>query len=850
MANVADVLFVHNGVMKNHHLPKSCRTGRNLRFINMESTYNLMELVVRRLLDHLDDDKQWEIPPQQFIQFLAQQTDQYPYTLVEYKPAWGHILADYLPNQPGMAADRSSSSSSSTIYYSHWAYSDLDVLWGDLGRHLSWDDWTDFDIVTWGYGDQRRLYLRGQFTMHRNDPVRINKLWQSCEYLYRIDRRYANMVKEEQEFHLESAEGCYSVAVLRDHNLAVKYASVAWTDVDNTDTASRSGVYLIRDVAKQQHLLIKRAEEDDHTAGVPAIGSYNSLTGSPLYREEDMPWHEPIGAIEPVTLPSSYSDSAVNIKDDPCNFFWIQPIYRHALCLKEEIQPDETLYWIRGELHKQQVVPMVVQTGLETGPLFHFQEWKRHYQTNHLTAISDPSWSALVLTREGGIPVQYQETTVSGIRRRFAEDHAVASPLSWKGPWENIMEKSESRLQILSDLGYCLRFTISNHQLVCDDMIHWADVDRIKILTRAPAWKDVDAGTEVTLCLAVAITDMTKVESLTGIIGSNLENWQDEPAVVVISLPPGGEDHVNEALDQISNALVSFDETAFVAVVLSQPVETDDDAETAPQVVPNRNALFNMAVDMSPTRWFVSGLEVERGLILNRNSVILALRAVATSVRSGRALWLAQHALEGEHAIGLQASSASVRELSLAKTQSAVQPAWQLGQPCGENDGDNSVLALDTLWWSLSNVLLDSDKSTSISRAEIAFRAKRIDEISQEILRKPDVETTESPIILMDNAGPIPGARAHTLLREPESMYGVGCMGRLRLALLLAAGYQLDVLEGAFAVSTSETRIQTLDCEGCIAWKGHQKKKEELRQIEIRRVVDSAIVWENPQKHT
>ena len=48
---------------------------------------------------------------------LSSQIIGLPYILVEYKPAFGHIFADYLTE------------------YSHWGYSDFDVVFGDTTCH-------------------------------------------------------------------------------------------------------------------------------------------------------------------------------------------------------------------------------------------------------------------------------------------------------------------------------------------------------------------------------------------------------------------------------------------------------------------------------------------------------------------------------------------------------------------------------------------------------------------------------------------------------------------------------------------------------------------------------------------
>ena len=40
----------------------------------------------------------------------------------------------------------------------------------------------EHDIVTYSYGDADGLYLRGQWTVHRNEP-RVNGVWRECANL-------------------------------------------------------------------------------------------------------------------------------------------------------------------------------------------------------------------------------------------------------------------------------------------------------------------------------------------------------------------------------------------------------------------------------------------------------------------------------------------------------------------------------------------------------------------------------------------------------------------------------------------------------------------------------------------
>lgn len=99
-----------------------------------------------------------------------------PYGLVEFKPAIGHIFYEYLLN------------------YSFWCFSDLDLIMGDLpnwtdelllfnlnlkslksssnmNKQLTFNNESlqpDWDLFTYSFGDQFRMYTRGQFTVHRN----------------------------------------------------------------------------------------------------------------------------------------------------------------------------------------------------------------------------------------------------------------------------------------------------------------------------------------------------------------------------------------------------------------------------------------------------------------------------------------------------------------------------------------------------------------------------------------------------------------------------------------------------------------------------------------------------------
>ena len=64
----------------------------------------------------------------------------------------------------------------------HWGYADYDMAIGNVPLFLEREELEQQDIVTYAYGDMDALYLRGQWTWHRNRPE-VNQVWQRCAHL-------------------------------------------------------------------------------------------------------------------------------------------------------------------------------------------------------------------------------------------------------------------------------------------------------------------------------------------------------------------------------------------------------------------------------------------------------------------------------------------------------------------------------------------------------------------------------------------------------------------------------------------------------------------------------------------
>lgn len=137
--------------------------------------------------------------------------DVHPYILVEMKPALGYLFADYIAN------------------YTHWAYADLDLLAGRIDHQITPDMLHHYDIITMSFGDNNILYMRGQFTMHKNTPIMLN-LWKGCDYLSNIGTRLQNFVENHKKWDFHSAEGCYSRIVANTPNISVLYVPTQFSD--------------------------------------------------------------------------------------------------------------------------------------------------------------------------------------------------------------------------------------------------------------------------------------------------------------------------------------------------------------------------------------------------------------------------------------------------------------------------------------------------------------------------------------------------------------------------------------------------------------------------------------------
>lgn len=117
------------------------------------------------------------------------------YLMVEFKPAFGFIFSDFLTS------------------YTHWAYADIDQLLGRMHPLINAELLNNYDIYTSSFGDNFRMYMRGQLTIHRNTHVPTNLFW-GCVHFSNFTSLLTNyLASGNRTWHFESAEGCYSKVV-------------------------------------------------------------------------------------------------------------------------------------------------------------------------------------------------------------------------------------------------------------------------------------------------------------------------------------------------------------------------------------------------------------------------------------------------------------------------------------------------------------------------------------------------------------------------------------------------------------------------------------------------------------
>ncbi|KAL1520353.1 hypothetical protein AB1Y20_021943 [Prymnesium parvum] len=218
-ALLVDWLLFHEGPVDH---PIAAAPLPNVRFIDL-GPGGIAALFARRLSQVLELPSPNASLVALRMRFIIQK---WPRLVAEYKPAFGSVFDAYLSN------------------YTHWGYSDLDIVCGQLPRFIERSELSDFHVVTYSFGDNEGIYLRGQWTVHKNIPF-VNEIWMGCKHLARglQNELYQKIVwakhmesQGKKSYHKRflSAEGCYSYAALHTAGLKVKVANKQFVGLEHS----------------------------------------------------------------------------------------------------------------------------------------------------------------------------------------------------------------------------------------------------------------------------------------------------------------------------------------------------------------------------------------------------------------------------------------------------------------------------------------------------------------------------------------------------------------------------------------------------------------------------------------
>ena len=137
-ADSFDMLVFHEG---NSRLQRIV-CAHNVKFIDLGKN-GLSKLIVSELLSEFNTSS--EANRGSLTDMLSDVITHIPRYLIEVKPMTGSLFRDYLTP------------------YSHWTYTDPDIVWGNIGSWILPDDARTYDIITLAKTfDAGRLFVRGQ----------------------------------------------------------------------------------------------------------------------------------------------------------------------------------------------------------------------------------------------------------------------------------------------------------------------------------------------------------------------------------------------------------------------------------------------------------------------------------------------------------------------------------------------------------------------------------------------------------------------------------------------------------------------------------------------------------------
>ena len=246
---------------------------------------------------------------------------------------------------------------------------------GNLPLFIEQAELEQHDVVSYSFGDQEALYLRGQWTMHRNTHY-INTMWKGCphlgfglqkELLLKVAwvRRMEARGLQNYPKRFQSAEGCYSTRAVATRGVRIRIAHKQFVGL--TVPADQ----VIYSVSSAVWQCPRDASVDvDELARHSAVG--RCQVSAPELPLQPSAVQKPVGGLEPISMAT-----------EGCGQ-WMPAEYR--MCARElleagaEFAAATALVYANDTLFVQRYRPSpeyALSNGCRQGAFFHFQEWKK-----------------------------------------------------------------------------------------------------------------------------------------------------------------------------------------------------------------------------------------------------------------------------------------------------------------------------------------------------------------------------------------------------------------------------------------------------------------------------------------
>lgn len=700
---------------------------------------NMADLLLRVIDKRLSEIK---IERSKLVQILSKLLMNMPYVLIEFKPAYGYIFQKYIP----------------TKSYTHWGYSDFDVMFGDLPTWITKEELDYFDIVTYGYGDQSRVYIRGQFTFHKNND-KINSIWRSCEYLSALDDRLLRMIKHKR-FQVQSAEGCYSHAVLERKDIKVKYASKAMTDVNEHNLENLNGVVLSTGNNGEKSIIF--------------IPKNNQILKSPLSIE----WSTGQNQTPQWEINDRILIKQTNNMKSRC-MPWVPQNYQHGLCF-EGIGSSENVFLIDGVLFKQRFLEWILPVDIhKTKALFHFQEWKRSFYSSHMLTFQGKSpKNGWVLNKDGGYALMphSQLLSTSHVYRNHSSDQIKRKAITAR---------------------YCLADSRKDKHLslTCNYSVSWRDENVLSIVSED--WDDANPD-DVTLILSADINSGSEIMDLLQNVLANFLIWNNAPVVMLIHLT-GPLEHSSGILNTIRNASTRRS-LYYIGVIVCEGERNI-----------NSSSLMDMAEDICQTRWTVTGLNFSRRLTLSKESSILARRMASIHKDTvGNTFIIPSIRVETSGSI----SFSDVQFSDVLHSTQDLKGCCKDKMASQEHVTETQIYQT---WWKISKFL--SNDFLTYDQEIYDEIVQEVVHIQTSLFASSNIDSLiqfqSPPIMMIDRKSPNLNCDVFSVIKDRVEL-PITCAHGLRLVKLSLLDYNILPLPGAFATfdrgAQECTKYDCLEC--------------------------------------